>query len=433
MGFQKQMMRLLLVVALSGVCFAPRLAQPLPQPVKIVHPGEPAPVKLDDLRVQGYEALFSLDYETANRVFQEMNRVFPDHPAGPQCLAATLWLQELNRSRHRQAALYSTESFAAGEEKIDPRVREQFLLWTRQATQLGEARLKRNPRDVEALYFLGVTDGLKAVFAAGVERRFRAALSDSSRAVERHREVLRLDPSFRDAELSIGLHDFIVGSLPLPVKMLASIAGVRGSKKRGVETLERVAGDGHWARVSARLLLIDVYKREKRWTEAIAAARELSEKYPRNYLFQLQAADALIARATASRQKKDTVAFDASVDRIKAFRIFESLLHARTNGNGKRAATDLIHFRYGEALLSSGQPERATEEFLAAARQLDGEAALTTMARLRAAQSLDLAGKRPEALAEYRNVLQLAKSDKSREAAERGLRKPYQIKDQNDK
>ena len=442
MSLQRPIIELLFVVALSGVCFAQPLGfelnclaqeQPLSQPVKVVHPAEASRVQLDDLRVEGYEALFSLDYETANRVFQEMTRLFPDHPAGPQCLAATLWLQELNRSRHRQASLYSTESFSAGEEKIDPRVREQFLQLTRTATQLGEARLRRNPRDVEALYFLGVTDGLKAVFAAGVERRFRAALNDSSRAVDRHREVLKLDPSFHDAELSIGLHDFIVGSLPLPIKMLASIAGVRGSKKRGVETLERVARDGKWARVSARLLLIDIYKREKRWTEALAAARELGDKYPRNYLFQLQAADALVARAAASRQKKGTVSFAANADRDEAFRIFESLLRERTTGNGsKRAvATDLIHFRYGEAFLLSGQPQRATEEFLAAARQVDGEPGLTTLARLRAAQSMDVAGKRREALAEYRTVLLLARSDRSQDAAKRGLRKPYRIMDQN--
>jgi tetratricopeptide (TPR) repeat protein len=428
MGFQRQIIQLLIVVVLSGVCFARALAQPM----KVVDRGEASPAQLDDLRAQGYEALFSLDYETANRVFKEMTRLFPDHPAGPQCLAATLWLQELNRSRHRQASLYSTDSFSAGDEKIDPRKREQFLQWTRAATQLGEARLRRNPHDVEALYFLGVTDGLKAVFAAGVERRFTAALKDSSRAVDRHREVLKLDPTFHDAELSIGLHDFIVGSLPLPIKVLASIAGVRGSKKRGVETLERVARDGHWARVSARLLLIDIYKREKRWTEALAAARELGEKYPRNYLFQLQAADALVARAATSRHEKGAPSLAARADQVEAYRIFESLLRERMAGNGgKRAvATDLIHFRYGEALLSSGQPQRAAEEFLAVARQVDGDPGMSTMARLRAAQSMDVAGKRREALAEYRMVLQLAKSDRSNDAAKRGLREPYQTEDQ---
>jgi hypothetical protein len=100
------------------------------------------------------------------------------------------------------------------------------------------------------------------------------------------------------------------------------------------------------------------------------------------------------------------------------------------NGSKRAVATDLIHFRYGEALLLSGQPQRAAEEFLAVARQVDGDPGMSTMARLRAAQSMDVAGKRREALAEYRMVLQLAKSDRSNDAAKRGLREPYQTEDQ---
>ncbi|MGH9900511.1 MAG: hypothetical protein ACRD68_01590, partial [Pyrinomonadaceae bacterium] len=48
---------------------------------------------LDDLRAQGSEALYNLDYEEARRVFNEMRRRFPDHPAGPHSLASSLWLQ----------------------------------------------------------------------------------------------------------------------------------------------------------------------------------------------------------------------------------------------------------------------------------------------------------------------------------------------------
>ena len=417
----RKIILLLALFTISGDSFA--------REVEKVTPGEASRIELDDLRVQGYEALYSLDYETANRVFKEMVRLFPDHPAGPQCLAATLWVQELNRSRLRQASLYSNESFYSGDEKSDPHLVGQFHNWTRTAVQLAEARLKRNPRDLEALYFLGVTEGLKAVFAAAVERKYTSALSHSSRAVDRHREVLKLDPNFHDAELSIGMYDFIVGSLPLPMKIMASIGGVRGSKKRGLETLERVAREGHWARDIARLLLIDLYKREKRWTEALAVARELAERYPRNYLFKLQAADALVVRAATLRRTKGTSFAAASADQEEAFRIFESLLQDRTKGkDGSRAiADDLVHFRYGEVLLMAGQPQRATEEFRAAAGQIGGEPGLITMARLRAAQSMDLSGRRREALVEYSAVLERPRFQRSYEEAKRGLREPYRM------
>src|SRR4029078_4089275 len=99
-------------------------------------------------------------------------------------------------------------------------------------------------------------------------------------------------------------HNYIVGSLSLPLKMIAGTMGVRGSKKRGLETLERVTVEGKWARDLARILLVDLYKREKRYDDAVKMARLLSEKYPRNYLYKLQMADALTLQiATLSKKK----------------------------------------------------------------------------------------------------------------------------------
>ncbi|HEX8653246.1 MAG TPA: hypothetical protein VF708_20700 [Pyrinomonadaceae bacterium] len=377
-------------------------------------------VQFDDLRREGFEALYNLDYEGANRRFKQIARQFPDHPAGLQFLAAALWAQTLNQSRRLQASLYSSDSFyAQSEDKVDPHTVAQFREWTQAAKQLAEARLKRDPRDVEALYFLGAAEGLKAAFAVAVERRFMAALRDGSRSVERHRQVIKLDPNFHDAELTIGIYDYTVGGLPLPVKLLASIGGVRGSKKRGLETLQRVASEGRWAKDDAKSLLLVLYKREKRFNDALAISRELSAKYPRNYLLKLESADALISQANAAR-KESKLDVAASAER-EVYTIFDALLR-------ERAASgyfDLIHFRYGETLLQAGQPERAALEFLAAANVKGAETAVATMAHLRAAQSLDLASKRSEALAEYRVVLARQDVYNAHEEAKRGLREPY--------
>jgi len=260
--------------------------------------------QLDTLRAEGYEALYNLDYEGARRRFQKMVELAPDHPAGPQCYASSLWLEQLNQAWELKATLYSTDAYTNEKPQIDRRQVEKFRKWIRRAKTLSEARVRKNPRDVEALYFLGAAEGLEAAFAAGVERRFMAALRAASSSVDHHREVLKLAPDFHDAELTIGLQNYVVGSLPLPMKMVAAMMGVRGSKKRGLETLERVAREGKWARDVARVLLIDLYKREKRWNDAIKMAGELSERYPRNYLFKLQMADALASQIVILRKAK---------------------------------------------------------------------------------------------------------------------------------
>src|SRR5215217_8133476 len=142
--------------------------------------------ELDKLRAEGYDALYNLDYEGARKRFQKMVDIAPDHPAGAQCYASSLWLQHLNEAWELKSTLYSTDATDT-KMKVDRRQAEEFRNWTRRAKQLSEARLRKNPRDVEALYFLGAAEGLEAAFAGGVERKFMAALRSGSSAVDHHR------------------------------------------------------------------------------------------------------------------------------------------------------------------------------------------------------------------------------------------------------
>jgi hypothetical protein len=101
------------------------------------------------------------------------------------------------------------------------------------------------------------------------------------------------------------------------------------------------------------------------------------------------------------------------------------LLRDKATRDAASRQLDLIHFQYGEALFVAGQTERAAKEFLAAANVPSAEANFATLARLRAAQSLDLAGKREAALAEYKVVLARPNVYDSLEEARRGVREPY--------
>lgn len=308
----------------------------------ITTPAQEQQARLDTLRAEGYDALYNLDYETARNRFQKMVELAPDHPAGPQCMAASLWVQQLNQSWELKATLYSTSAYTDNPSPVDRKQADEFRKWIRRAKLLSEARLRKDPRDVEALYFLGAAEGLEASYAAGVEHKFMAAFRAGTDAVDHHREVLKLAPDFHDAELTIGLMNYVVGSLPLPTKMLVATMGVRGSKKRGLETLERVATEGKWARDVARVLLIDLYKREKRWQDAAQTARELAARYPRNYLFKLQEADALTSQIVAMRKAKQP----ASAEEKELQDIFAPLLHDKTFDTSTR---ELVNVRWNLA------------------------------------------------------------------------------------
>lgn len=380
--------------------------------------------KLEDLRRSGIEALYNLDYDKAHKEFKDIVRLYPSSPAGPQLLAARLWIKTLYETRRLQASLYSSEGFySSGDDKVDPKIIAEFRGLSRDARRLAELQLKKDPKDVDALDWLAVIEGLKASFEEAVERRHFAALKDGNDAVDHHREVLKLDPTRIDANLTIGLYEYAVASLPLPVRVVVGVAGFRGSKKKGLALIERVTKEGHWSSEDAKTLLIVLYTREKRYADALALARELSAKYPRNYLFRLEAADALVSQAEVERRNKNVEA--AVKAEREAFATFEDLLHDRTVRDTVARALDLIHFKYGEVLLTAGEGDRAAKEFLAATKVERAEPSLVTMAHLYAARAYDLAGKREDALAQYREVLTRPDIYAAHDEAKKGLRQPF--------
>lgn len=380
--------------------------------------------RFEELRRSGLDALYNIDYDKAERDFKEIVKLLPNHPGGYQLLAARVWIKTLYESRRLQTSLYSSESFyTSGDDKVDPKIVTEFRNLTREARRLAEAKLKQEPKNIEALDFLANTEGLKASFEEAVERKHFSALRNGNDAVNHHRDVLKLDPEYIDAQITIGLYEYVVGSLPLPIKILAGATGYRGSKKRGLAMLEQVAKGGRWAQDDAKSVLILLYTREKRYADVLPLTRELSAKYPRNYLLRLETADALVALAGVKRKEKDLTG--AVQLEKEAFATFDELLRDRNVRDSAARALDLIHFKYGEVLLMAGYHDRAAKEFLAATKVDRAEAGLVTMAHLFAARAYDVGGKRDEALAQYKTVLSRPNVYDAHDEAKRGLQKAY--------
>jgi len=72
-------------------------------------------------------------------------------------------------------------------------------------------------------------------------------------------------------------------------------------------------------------LLIDLYKREKRWEDAAKTARELAAKYPRNFIFKLQVADALTSQIVTLRKAKKPAGVEEKADEKEVQDIFAGL------------------------------------------------------------------------------------------------------------
>jgi tetratricopeptide (TPR) repeat protein len=103
--------------------------------------------------------------------------------------------------------------------------------------------------------------------------------------------VLEADPSYVDAKLVVGTHNYVIGHLPWSVKVAATMAGLSGSSEKGLSYLRAVAhSDGENA-VDAKVVLTLFLRREHQFDEAIGYMDELSAKYPKNHLFLTEVAN----------------------------------------------------------------------------------------------------------------------------------------------
>ncbi|HEX9002458.1 MAG TPA: hypothetical protein VGB07_21305 [Blastocatellia bacterium] len=376
-----------------------------------------------ELRRAGNAALYNIDYATARQKFEEIKKLQPQHPAGDIYLATVIWLEHLNKSRRLQTSLYRDESnFYAGADKakeenegdeVDAAVDRAFRDRMAQAKTKALSLVARNKNDADAQYFLGAYYGVMAAYEASVARKFFAAMRNGSRGVDAHEKVLKLKPDYYDAYLSVGMYDYIVGNLPFMYKALATLAGVRGNKKRGIERLQTIVEKDAATADDARVMLLAIYQNEKRYEDALALLQQLSAKYPASYLLKLETASTFV---TLKKPKE-------------AFAAFEDLL----KDPAAAGAVDLVHYQYAEALALNQEHKLAAEHFLAVPKSNGADAGLATLALLRAAQVHDLSGQRNEAIAQYKAVLGRPNVYDTREQAERGLKQPFVVKEKEKK
>lgn len=375
---------------------------------KVVAPRAVAP-EFDRLRNEGNDALYNMDYQTARDRYQRMTKLAPDHPAGYVYLANNLWLETLNQSRRLTSSTYTTGSFYSqdkDEDKVDPKRDQEFNSLIKQAMTATRARLLKNKDDAEALYYEAAALGLRAGYGTTVKRSFARAIGDANDSIQIQKKVIKVDPDYTDSYLSIGLYEYVIDSLPFSWRFLARLAGLKGSKKKGIEHLEMVTQKGKYTADDARVVLIGIYSKEGQPERALEIISHLAAKYPRNYLFGVERAAMFYNMGRAD----------------EGYRAFEGLLKDdRIAGQ----AADLVNYQWGEALSTKGDYAQAIERYNEVARWSKSDEGLVSLSHLRSGQALDAMGKRNEAVAEYQTVLKRENVFDSHKLASQYVKKPY--------
>ena len=346
----------------------------------------------------GSQLLFDYDFDEALDHYARVSERFPEHPTGPYNLATTIWTRLAQRSNGMRGSTLRNDRFFSqqGRPETTPEEEAAFREQLEEAYRRAQALLERDPDDVEALYYLGATEALESGWAMIVDRAWLRAARTIRRGVRRHRRVQELDPGFRDAYAVPGAYEYGIAALPRPLRMLVFVFGMRGDREGGLRGLQITADEGRRARWGGLWTYALLMQREEREDEALAAVRRLQRQFPKNPDFALDEVSVLTARREFGQARE----------------LAEAVLERRDAGYGNYhlALPGLVEARLGETLLFAEHWEEA-EAVLTRGLEAGPNDAVRAILAFRRGNARDGAGRRPEALSDYGEVIRAGADD----------------------
>jgi len=337
-----------------------------------------------------FDHFYNMEYDRSIKEFEAILAKHPNDPFAVNHLLTVVLMRDLYETGSMNTGDYANDSFVGRAPRpTDPKIKERIKELARRAESLEEGELKANSKDVNALYCRGVTRAQFSVYTGLVERAWFSALRNAVGARHDHEHVLELDPQFVDAKLVVGTHNYVVGNLPWSVKVAAALAGLSGSKEKGLTYLREVAkSDGENA-VDAKIVLTLFLRREHQYDEALGYMQELAAKYPRNHLFPTEVAN--LERAAGQLP-------EAEAEYRKVWQ------------NGREGKYGNLHYELaawglGELLRSKKDLSGAAAAYELVNQAPNPDPDVLQKANLSAGEMYDLMQKRDQAMKSYQTVL----------------------------
>lgn len=356
--------------------------------------------EMDRLVIAGVDAIYKMDFDSGEKNMRTLEAMAPDHPHPYFGLAIVTWMR-----------------FTYGTERTDRSLLPELDKRVDKAVRVGRAWTKAHPDDAEGYMSLGAAHGLRARYLTKQRSWLKAYWSGRS-AMKSIRKAVAIDPELYDAQLGIGMYDYYTDLYPHFVRVLARLF-LRGNRKRGIAMLKQVAEKGHYTKMCAKLLLVEIYNSdpfgEKDGEKAIELMTEIREAYPESPMFH---GAELISLYQGDRYQEAAKEAEVFIERAKkgVYRPFD------------RAKGYVI---LGGAYSMLGQTERAMESFIEATRVNFGDelSRWAVWAHVCAGFLHDLEGRREKALEYYRIVKSRPDHWGFKALASRHISTPYTLSD----
>jgi len=371
------------------------------------------PVRPDNnpLAERGFNELYNMEYAAALRDFSRLHAEHPGDPFPENYLLAAEIFQELNRIGALDTEVYSGDSFLdlKSIRPLDPVVQQRIRALIDDVIRQCNQRLARNPRDVDALYARGVALGFRSLYMGMAEKRWLAAVRAALAARRDHEKVLEIDPHYVDAKMTVGIHNYIIGSLNWAGRAAVALVGVTGNKQKGLDYLREVSHSGSTSSNDAAMALSLFLRREQMYPEALTLVSGVSRQYPRNFLMAVEYAHLL----NAAGHGREAIAQ------------YRGVLEKGREGKFTFFHLETAAWGLGVSLRGQREFAQAAEAFDQVATVKGADPALVQRALVASGEMHDTLGQRAAAIERYRKALAINSEGDVAEAARHHLHRPW--------
>jgi len=376
---------------------------------------QPVPVAVrptnNALAARGFNELYNGDYDPAIRDLTQLRDQYPNDPFTSNYLLGAELFKELYRIGALDTESYSSENFltAKARRPLDMAVQKRIFDLIARVESLTNARLQKNPNDTDALYARGVARGFRATYMGMAEKSWMPAIRSAMAARRDHERVLELDPSYLDAKMTVGIHNYIIGSLNWAGRAAVALFGVTGNRQKGLEYLREVSRSNGTSSNDAALALSLFLRREQRYDEALQLVGRLSHQYPRNFLLAVEHAHLL----NAAGHGREAIAE------------YQQVLEKGREGKYSGFQPETAAWGLGVSLRGQRDFDQAAAAFDQVAKVSDADPLLIDRATVAAGEMYDTLGRRDEAVTRYRQVIASGRDNDYAAAARKHLHHPY--------
>ena len=215
--------------------------------------------------IEAIDALYDLDFQTAEHKCNEINKIAPKDPRGHFFKAMMFYYRYTLVSK-------SDKDY------------NRFVGYSHKVAEVCDNLLENNEKDAKALFYKGGIIGYRGLtkFKRGDHS---GAFWDGKEALSSLESALEYDPNNADIQMGFGLFNYLISQAPNTLRPILKAVGLEGDKVKGLKQLENAAKNGLYCKNEAKRWLTIFYDWEDMHNNSAYMYKSLLAQYPKTHGF----------------------------------------------------------------------------------------------------------------------------------------------------